>query len=173
MYYDSVIKALNKSKVKYAVAGGVAVVLYGYARLTLDLDLIVELSKENLGKFFDILYKLGYRPKVPVTKEEFIDRQKHKEWIKKKGMVVFSFFHLKDHLKLIDMFVTEPIKFSEIARKIKRIRVKSLIIPTVSLEHLKRLKSLASRQKDLVDLRNLEEIERLSHEKNKSGRFTV
>jgi len=48
MYYDEVIRALNKNKVKYAVAGGVAVVLYGYTRLTLDLDLIAELSEKNL-----------------------------------------------------------------------------------------------------------------------------
>ena len=164
MYYDEVIIALKKNRVKYAVAGGVAVVLYGYTRLTLDLDLIVELSKENLDRFFDTLYKLGYRSKVPVTKEEFKDKWKRQEWIKQKGMVVFSFFHLRDHLKIIDMFVTEPIKFSEIEKKIERIKINRLVIPTVSITHLKKLKLLASRPKDLEDIRNLEEIQRLKNE---------
>lgn len=166
MYYDEVIKALNKNKVRYAVAGGVAVVLYGYPRLTLDLDLIVELSKKNLDKFFDTLYNLEYRPKVPVTKEEFKSKKKRQEWIQKKGMVVFSFFHLKDHLKLIDVFVTEPIRFSDIEKKLQKIKTKDLIVPTVSIEHLKKLKLLAGRDKDLMDVRQLEEIQRLRDEKN-------
>lgn len=161
MYYDKVIRALNKNKVKYAVAGGVAVVLYGYTRLTLDLDLIVELSEKNLDKFFDTLYDLGYKPKVPVTKDEFKSKKKRQEWIRKKRMVVFSFFHLKDHLKLIDMFVTEPIKFSEIHKKINTIDLKGLKVPVVSIGHLKKLKLLASRLKDLEDVRNLEEIQRI------------
>lgn len=168
MYYDAVIRALNKNKINYAVAGGVAVILYGYTRLTLGLDLIVELKKKNLERFFDALYKLGYRPKIPVTKEEFTSKQKRQEWIKKKGMVVFSFFHLKDHLKLIDVFVTEPIKFSEINKKINMINLKGLVIPVVCIEHLKKLKLLASRFKDLMDIRNLEEIQRLRDEGDKS-----
>lgn len=167
MYYDEVIRALNKNKIKYAIAGGVAVVLYGYARLTLDLDLIVELSEKNLDRFFDILYSLEYRPKVPVTKEEFKSRQKRLAWIQKKGMVVFSFFNLKDHLKLIDMFVTEPIKFSVIEKGIQKINLRGLVFPTVSIKHLKKLKILASRQKDLIDVANLEEIERLINEQKK------
>jgi hypothetical protein len=168
VYYDEVIKALNKHKVKFAVAGGVAVVLYGYERLTLDLDLIVELKKKNLERFFDTVYNLGYRPKVPVTKEEFINRRKHQEWIKKKRMVVFSFFHLKDYLKLIDVFITEPIKFFEIKRKIVKMNLKGLIVPVVSIEHLIRLKKPAGRFKDLMDIRNLEEIKQLRDEKDKS-----
>lgn len=168
MYYHEVIRSLNKNKVRYAVTGGLAVVLHGYPRLTLDIDLIVELKKKNLEKFFNTLYNLGYRPKVPVTKEEFISKQKRKIWIEEKGMVVFSFYHLKDHLKLIDMFVNEPIKFKDIEKKIERINIKGLVFPTVCIEHLKKLKLLASRQKDLMDVRNLEEIERLKHEEDKS-----
>jgi len=167
MYYNEVIRALNKNKVKYAITGGVAVVLHGYPRLTLDLDLIVELSEKNLDKFFDILYNLGYRPKIPVKKEEFINKEKREIWIQKKGMKVFSFYHLKDHLKLIDMFVIEPIKFRDIEKKIERINIKGLLFPIVCIEHLKKLKLFACREKDLMDVRNLEEIERLKLEKSK------
>lgn len=168
MYYEDVIIAFNKNKVKYAVAGGVAVTLYGFTRFTADIDLIVELSKSNLEKLFDTLYDLDYRPKVPVSKEDFIDEKKRMEWIKDKGMIVFSFFHLKDHLKLIDIFVTEPIKFSEISKKIEKIKINGLTISTVSLRHLRKLKLLASRPQDLIDLRNLEEIQK-RNEKNRKA----
>jgi len=44
MFYGEVFKALNKDKVKYVVAGGVAVNLYGYPRFTKDLDDIIQLN---------------------------------------------------------------------------------------------------------------------------------
>lgn len=169
IYYEEVIKALNKNKVKFAVAGGVAVVLHGFNRFTADIDFIVKLNRANLEKFFDTLCGLNYRPKVPVKKEEFISKKKRQEWIKNKGMVVFSFFHLKDHLKLIDVFVQEPISFSEIEKKLEKIKIDDLIIPTVCIEHLKRLKLMASRFQDMLDVRNLEEIQRIKNEQGKEG----
>lgn len=169
MIYLDIVKALNKGKIKYAVAGGVAVVLHGFTRFTADLDLIVELSEKNLDKFFDIMRNLGYRPRVPVKKEEFIDRKKRQEWIDKKGMIVFSFFHLKDHLKIVDMFVTEPIKFSEIEKDIERIEVNKVKVCAISNRHLRRLKALASRPQDLIDISNLEEIERIRNESGKKS----
>ncbi|MEW5692286.1 MAG: DUF6036 family nucleotidyltransferase [Candidatus Hydrogenedentota bacterium] len=164
MIYEDIFKSLNKNKIKYAVAGGVAVVLHGYTRFTVDLDLIVKLNDQNLNKFFDIMYELGYRPKVPVKKEEFIDKQKRREWIDKKGMVVFSFFHLKDHLKLVDMFITEPIKFSKIEKELKRVKIANMRVPVISIKHLIKLKLMASRPQDLIDIRNLKEIERINNE---------
>jgi len=160
IFYDDVFRALNKNKVRYAVAGGVAVVLYGYPRFTADLDLIVQLEENNIEKFFDTLNKLGYRPKVPVTKEQFKDKHQREAWIKNKGMIVLSFYHLKEHLKHIDVFVKEPIKFNLIERKMNRIKVKDLEIPVLSIEHLKRLKKAAGRPQDTIDLANLEAIKK-------------
>ncbi len=51
VFYEEVFRKLSDREVKYAVAGGVALVLHGVVRLTADLDLIVELStriSENL-----------------------------------------------------------------------------------------------------------------------------
>lgn len=165
MYYEEVFRELNKHRVKYAIAGGLAVVLHGFNRFTADADLIVALDAENLAKFYEILYRLGYRSKAPVTKEDFCNPEKRRDWIKHKNMVVFSFFHLKDPLKIIDMFVIEPIPFAEIRKHIIKIRIGALTFPTISIEHLKRLKLAAARQKDLEDIANLDEIKRLKNER--------
>lgn len=161
MLYEEVFKALNKAKIKYAVAGGVAVVLYGYLRFTADLDLIIHLTPRNIDKFFDTLAGLGYKPGVPVTKEQFMDQKNRAEWISRKGMVVFSFWHPTDHLKHIDIFVKEPIKFGLIYPKLKRIRIKNISIPVLALEQLIRLKVRAGRDRDLVDVTNLRAIGRM------------
>ena len=46
---------LSKYKVKYVIVGGEAVIYYGHARLTGDIDIFYELSKENAGKLFQML----------------------------------------------------------------------------------------------------------------------
>lgn len=45
--------------VNFAVAGGVAVILNGYPRLTVDVDIIVDDSPDNLRKLLDCLAGWG------------------------------------------------------------------------------------------------------------------
>lgn len=46
---------LSKYKVNYLIIGGEAVIYYGYARLTGDIDIYYELSEENIQKLFSTL----------------------------------------------------------------------------------------------------------------------
>ena len=161
MFYGNVFKALNKARVKYVVAGGTAVVLHGYTRFTQDLDLIVFLEAKNLEKFYEALKRVNYFPKVPVTKEQFSDAQQRQQWKKEKGMIVFSFVHRQPPFELIDMFVDEPIKFGEVYKYKKIVRVEGISIPLISIDHLLKLKKKAGRGKDLDDIVQLNEIKRI------------
>jgi len=160
IFYGKVFKALNKAKVKYVVAGGVAVVLHGYMRATADLDLIVLLEEENLSRFYDALKTVNYHPKVPVTKEQFKDKKQRALWKKEKGMIVFSFVDRNPPFQLIDMFVDEPIPFGELYKQKKNIRVGGVTVPIIAIDHLVKLKRKAGRDKDLNDITQLNEIKR-------------
>lgn len=160
MFYEDVFRALNKARVKYLVAGGIGVVLHGFPRFTADLDLIIHLEEKNIDKFFETVAKLGYRPRLPVTKEEFQDKHKRNEWIKTKNMTVFSFFHSSKPMKTIDVFIKEPIRFEVMAKDIAKIKVKDIIIPTLSIKHLIQLKEKAGRPEDRIDIANLKIIQR-------------
>ena len=46
---------LSKYKVKYVIVGGEAVIYYGHARLTGDIDIFYGISKENIEKLFQML----------------------------------------------------------------------------------------------------------------------
>ena len=48
MFILKVVKALNAYKVHYAVVGGYAVALHGAVRGTVDLDLIINLTKNSM-----------------------------------------------------------------------------------------------------------------------------
>jgi hypothetical protein len=168
MFYEDVFRALNGAKIKYVVAGGVAVAMHGYPRFTKDLDVIVYLEQKNLSKFFDTMIDIGYLPRVPVTKEQFIDAKQRKKWQKDKGMIVFSFCHRDPPFKVVDMFVTAPINFQLLYKKRVRADVGNMMIPLISIEHLKILKKKAGRFQDKNDIIQLIEIERLKKNNDKN-----
>lgn len=159
-YYEEVFEALNKVKVDYVVLGGVAVILYGVHRTTMDLDIMIKMSPENIDRLFLTLKKIGYIPKVPVTAEDFKKEENRKRWQKEKNMEVFSFIHLKDSLKIVDIFIKDYIKYEQVKKKF--IKVDRQKIPVIDIQQLNKLKKIAGRPKDLVDLDELKRLKRMT-----------
>lgn len=157
MFFERTLKALNKAKVKYIVAGGVAVYLHGIRRNTVDLDIIIDMSEKNIERLFFAMKKIGFTPKVPVTAEQFKIAKNRKKWIKEKNMKVFSFVNLDNPVELVDIFVIEPITYKK-ARKVVRSdgRMK---VPTLGIKDLIKLKKIAGRDQDLIDISDLERLE--------------
>jgi len=158
MYYLEVFSALKQYNVKYLLVGGVAVVLHGVLRLTADLDLIVQLEKENLSKFVEAMKILGYTAKVPANPTDLANPEIREEWIKNKNMKVFSFINEKVPYKLIDIFVNEPIPFDEAYARRQIVKAKDVEISVISFDDLISLKKMASRPQDLEDINMLEEL---------------
>ena len=169
LVYENVFKVLNRARIKYAVAGGVAVVLHGFPRYTGDLDLMVYLEEKNLGRFFDVLGKAGFLPKVPVKKEEFQDKSMRERWKKEKNMIVFSFQNRQPPFRLIDMFVEEPLRFSDVEQKALRVKYGSVKVPIMAIEHLIKLKKIAGRGKDLEDIVQLRAIQERCDEESREN----
>jgi len=154
--YEDLFIELNRAGVHYLVVGGVAVVLHGFGRTTMDLDLMIALDSYNVGAFLELMKKHGYKPKVPVRIEEFANPEKRRSWITEKGMKVFSLIHNQKPQELIDIFVNEPIPFSEAYNRRKIIKVSSTEVSVISAADLIALKKLAGRPQDLEDIRALQ-----------------
>ena len=89
MDYEKIFKTLHSHGVEYLVVGGVALNLHGIPRMTADLDLFVELEKENLERFIDSTDELGCRPRLPVEKKDLLDEEMRNTWIREKNLVAF------------------------------------------------------------------------------------
>jgi len=165
MYYENVFRSLQKNKIRYAIAGGVALVLHGVVRFTADLDLIVDLEPENLRRFVQVMTELGFRPRNPVKAEDFLAPAIRAVWKREKGMEVFSFVDPAQPMTLIDVFIEEKIPFREVMQEIVQMVAKGVTIPVVSLRHLKRLKQSAGRPQDLADIEAIEMLEKPEGEK--------
>jgi hypothetical protein len=70
---EAIARALNDAGVPFIVVGGLAVNAHGYGRATEAIDLVVPLVPDTIRNGFRALEALGYRPRVPVTAEEFGD----------------------------------------------------------------------------------------------------
>jgi hypothetical protein len=167
MLYEEIFKEFELRNVRYLVVGGMAVNLYGYVRLTVDLDIMADLSEKNLSEIIKVMEKFGYTPRVPVNPHEFLSDEKREEWIKKKGAVVFTFIDLNEPFKHIDIFLSNPIKFEEAYSRKELMRVGGVKISIVSIDDLIELKSLSGRPRDMEDIDHLKRIKELREEKEK------
>ena len=152
--------AMNGKKIRYLVAGGVAVNLYGIERATGDIDLVVHLERNNLEKFVEVMKEFGFKPKVPVKLEDLISNEKREEWIHKKGMKVFSVYDPRNPYFLLDVFVEEPFDFNTVYEERKKIRAGNVTIPVVSMKWLIKMKEKAGRHQDIADVHYLKKIEK-------------
>ena len=154
---EALFKALNEGKVRYLVAGGLAVVAHGYLRLTADIDLILKMDQRNLKKAMMVFGSLGYRPRAPVALEDFVDPAKRYSWIREKGLTVFSLWSPDHPATEIDLFVEEPVPFEEAYKACTRLEVAEGIEATVvGLDDLIVLKRKAGRTRDLDDIEKLD-----------------
>jgi hypothetical protein len=154
-----VIETLNQAGIRYIVVGGLAVNAHGYFRVTNDLDLVVSLEPANIIAALHALDCIGFRPKIPVTPEQFADQALRESWVRDKNMVVFQLWS-DDHLRTpIDIFVMEPFPFpEEAARAIHQEIYPGVIAPFVSLPTLLAMKHRANRARDLLDIENLRKL---------------
>lgn len=161
MIYEEIFKEFELRGVRYLVVGGMAVNLYGYVRLTMDLDIMVDLSDKNLSTLVDVMEKFGYTPRVPVNPHEFISEEKRDEWIKEKGAVVFTFIDLKKPFKQIDIFLSNPIDFEEAYSRREVMTIGGAKVSIASIDDLIKMKAATARPRDMEDIHHLERIKAL------------
>jgi predicted nucleotidyltransferase len=161
--FESIIRALNAAKVRFLVVGGLAVNAHGYARFTNDVDLVVHLTEADIMGAFKALGKIGYRPAVPVTAEEFADPANRKRWAKTKKMTVLQMWSDKHRETPVDIFVNEPFDF-EVEYRDALVEPLSAKLPVrfVSIEALIKLKAKANRAEDRIDIKHLKAILKLA-----------
>jgi len=155
---EPLFKTLNDAGIRYVVVGGLAVVLHGYARLTVDVDLVLDLEETPARKAIETLVGMGMRPRVPVNPKDFADRSIREAWIRDRGMQVFSMFDPSNPMRVVDLFVEHPIPFEELWSRSDLFELSQTTVRVASIPDLIQLKRRAGRPQDLADIEQLEAI---------------
>lgn len=153
--YLGIFRELNKKKIKYIVAGGIAVNLYGIPRATYDIDLLLKMEDNNLQKFLGLLKKWGFKPKVPVEMMEFAVKERREGWIKEKNMKAFNLYNDKWAISEIDILIDTPVDYNQALKSVVYKKSDDVIIPTISIDDLIKMKSESKRAQDLSDIEHL------------------
>ena len=156
--YDDVFRAMAERGVTFVVVGGMAVVLHGHARLTIDLDLVVDLAAEPALAAIDVLSGLGLRCRLPVDARDFADPVVREEWVRDRHLQVLSLYDPADPLREVDLFATHPIPFDELLADSTVMSIGDVEIRVASVGHIIRMKQQAARPQDLADVEALQEL---------------
>lgn len=155
----ALVRAWNEARVRYLIAGGLAVVAHGFLRFTADVDVILDPEEDNLRRAMEALAKLAYVPRAPVGLMEFADAAKRRAWAFEKSMTVFSLRSDRHPETEVDLFLESPLDFSEAYGRAARFALGDGAEATfLSRRDLIRLKLEAGRPQDLADVSELRRL---------------
>ncbi len=155
---EPLFKGLNEAGVRYVLVGGLAVVLHGHARLTVDVDLIVDLDEDQAARAIDALVAIGMRPRAPVNPRDFADRSVREAWIRDRGVQVFSMIDPSNPMRVVDLFVSQPVPFEALWSRSVVLGLRETTVRVASIPDLIHMKRLSGRPIDLQDVERLEDI---------------
>ncbi len=149
MFIERVVTALRQARVRFGIAGGYAVALHGVVRGTLDLDLVLALSRENFTAAESALKRMGLQPRLPLKAEEVFDFRE--EYIRNRNLIAWSFVNSADPTEMVDIIITEDLS----AIQVDMLPLGRLRLPVVAVDDLIRMKEKSGRPQDLEDIRAL------------------
>jgi hypothetical protein len=109
--YREILGALTKARVDFIIGGGVACVLQGVERVTMDVDLAVAMTPENLPGFLRVMRELGLKPRVPIAPETLLDPQVVRAILVEKQALVFSFLDPDAPIRHVDIFLRPELSY--------------------------------------------------------------
>ena len=142
MDIESLLRSLNDHSVEYVVIGATAFPVHGYARATLDVDVFIRATPENVQRTRRALTAFGY-DLTEVSDEELLTRK----------------ILLRQSLVEADIHpFARGVTFDEVWSRRIHDRIGQTPAAFASLDDLIRMKEAAGRPKDLEDLRVLKRL---------------
>lgn len=89
-HITEILFALTDAGVEFVVGGGVAAVLHGVERVTLDLNLALDMDPANVEKFLQVMHGLGLQLRVPAPARDLMDREAVQRTVAEKGALVWT-----------------------------------------------------------------------------------
>lgn len=149
--YLDLLASLHDAEVRYAIAGGVAVVLHGVPRMTFDIDLVIDLADDNVRNAVDVLRREGYRPRLPIALDDLADASKRREWTEERNLIAFSLVHPSRAMEEVDILLVLPLSWEEISTTTVTRTLEGVPVVVVSRRVLRTMKLATGRAKDIAD----------------------
>ena len=151
-YLERVCRELENAGVKYALVGGYAVALHGAVRGTLDIDVALRWTYENLIAAEEALNSAGLRSRLPISANDMYYFRN--EYIENRNLIAWTFYNPNDPLEQLDIIVTYDLT----GKSVRQVQLTTGPVHVLSLEDLIEMKRTSARPQDLEDVAALEKF---------------
>lgn len=141
--FKEFIESLNANQVRYLVVGGYAVALHGHPRYTKDLEVWIELDRNNAQALLQALAQFGMGS-LELTAEDFLAPDQ---------VVQLGF----PPNRIDILTAVSGVEFAKCYEQRVQVSLDGVSVDFIDLENLKKNKKASGRLQDLADLENLEE----------------
>jgi hypothetical protein len=146
------------SRLPTCCGGGLATLLPGYAHLTADVDLAIDVAPEEARKVLRALVQNKFRPLVPVSAEAFADAATRETWLHERQMKALSLVDFANPMRVVDLLLKPEVPFDDLWNRSREAFINRTRVRIASLDDLLTLKRQSG--KDLADIEQLEAIRR-------------
>jgi methylmalonyl-CoA mutase cobalamin-binding subunit len=143
--YLRIIENLEKEGVDFIIVGGIAVILYGMPRTSEDLDIIINMTNENIKKLRKALSKL--------FDDEDIKEITYNEL---KDYAVMRYISPNDDIIDLISNLGEAFNYSNLSYQ--KIEIENVNFKIATPQQLIKMKSNTYRDKDKMDIMFLKEL---------------
>ncbi len=154
-----ILSHLHDRHVDFVIVGGVAAALHGGSRVTFDLDIVPSLAETSWQAAVDLLWSLGARPRIPETLERIRDPEQVRIWRRDQGMLALN-FRTPDGSTEVDLLVSESDQFALLRERAVTVTLDQRTFFVASIDDLIAMKRHAGRPQDLLDIAQLQEIQK-------------
>jgi hypothetical protein len=143
--FGRILNDLNSADVRYVLIGGIALIRHGVVRATRDIDAVFDPGPDNVARIRFLVDKWGAtRPDGSSVPEG--------------GIAANRTIHLSTPYGELDLLseAAAALSFSDLLKRAETRRVDGVEAPICSLADLVAMKRSVGRERDLVDLADLE-----------------
>lgn len=156
--YSEFFRALYLNEVRYLLCGGLAVNIYGVARMTADIDVLLDFDPENIRRFEECLKALQYTALLPMPLSQLANNEIRREMIKSRNLITYSYFNSSAGYMNIDVLIDVPLSFAELWENHLMRDMQDFRINVISLNDLISLKEYSNRIQDRTDIQLLSKL---------------
>lgn len=143
--YEKLLAKLARAEVKFIVVGGVAVALNGFVRTTEDVDILIEVSADNVVRLLRELWHFGEGHARELTAADFSDSEDAIRIIEDFPLDVFTIMRGK--------------RYADLIGRTKTTRIDDFEIRYLNAEGLIVLKGDSQRDQDRIDVSALRSLQ--------------
>lgn len=159
MFYLDLFAALNRHQVSYLLIGGLAVALHGVERNTMDVDVCVVVSSDNLSRLAAAAKELNLQPMLPVPLSALEDIDTLRRWHTERHLQAFALRGDQLAGVTVDVLLFPPVDPNDMVKRAQQLVIAGVPVALACVDDLIALKQSAGRPIDLADIEHLKRLQ--------------